>query len=204
MNVSDYKQTYQKALAELSDLMERREQLEIELEGVDTRIGEVRQGIKALSPLCQENPYTTRPDLFPEIDAIAPDVGLTDAIRKVLTLSNPNYLSPVGVRAGLEAIGFEIKSKNILPSIHTILKRLDEKKEVMTQTVEGRTWYRWNAPSRGTSKSYWSQSIDMGELLEAMRKASGEKPKMPPPQRGPKYEPVSMVDDKGKPKKVSK
>jgi hypothetical protein len=48
MNVSDYKQTYHKALAELSDLMERREQLEIELEGVDTRIGEVRQGIKAI------------------------------------------------------------------------------------------------------------------------------------------------------------
>lgn len=198
MDATDYKHVYQKALSELSDLMEKREVLEIDLEQLDSRIGEVRQGITALLPLAKENPYSARPDLFPELDSIAPDLGLTDAIRRVLSLSAPNYISPVGVRAGLEATGYEIKSKNILPSIHTILKRLDGK-DVISKDVDGRTWYRWNLPSRGKPQPAWFGKIDIRQMIEEMAKkideAEPSKPQIGPPKRLlPQPSTMNLVD----------
>ena len=146
-HISAYREPYDNALAELSELLERLEELDVEREAVITRIGEVKEGISALAPLVKENPVETHPDLFPDHSETGADLGLTDGIRRVLANSAPKRLTPVGVRTGLGAIGFQTKSKNILPSIHTVLKRLEKNNEVTSKTEEdGRTWYRWNQP----------------------------------------------------------
>jgi hypothetical protein len=142
-----YRGPYENALAELGALMERLEDLDVEREAVITRIGEVKEGIGALAPLVKANPIDTHPHLFPDDSVAGADLGLTDAIRRVLANSAPKRLTPVGVRTGLAAIGFQTKSKNILPSIHTVLKRLEKNEEITSKTEEdGRTWYSWKEP----------------------------------------------------------
>ncbi len=171
MELADYKAMYDKALTELARLMEQREQLEIECDNVDIRITQVRQGIDALVPLCDENPYMTHPDLFPiGPHTFMPNTGLTDAIRKVMANIAPMSATAVSVRTGLKTIGYEIDSKNILPSIHTILKRLEEKGEVVSKEVKGKTWYRWKAPKhRANTKPKWAQMIDWAMVTEEMK-----------------------------------
>lgn len=147
--VATYREPYDNALAELGALMDRLEELDIERDGLITRIGEVREGATGLAPLVKENPVETHPELFPDHSGAGADLGLTDAIRRVLANSNPKRLTPVGVRTGLAAIGFQTQSKNILPSIHTVLKRLEKSDEITSKTEEdGRTWYKWNGPIR--------------------------------------------------------
>jgi len=147
--IASYREPYEKALSELEYLIDRLEQIDVERDAVITRISEVREGIAAFAPLVKENPAETHPELFPDESDVGADLGLTDAIRKVLANSNPKKLTPVGVRTGLAAIGFQTKSKNILPSIHTVLKRLEKNNEISSKTEEdGRTWYKWDGPSR--------------------------------------------------------
>jgi len=147
--ISAYREPYDNALAELGALMDRLEELDIERDGLVTRIGEVQEGALGLAPLVKENPVESHPELFPDLSEVGgADLGLTDAIRRVLANSAPKRLTPVGVRTGLAAIGFQTQSKNILPSIHTVLKRLEKNKEIASKTEEnGRTWYVWNGPT---------------------------------------------------------
>jgi hypothetical protein len=139
-----YKQTFDAAINELSALMEQREELDNRREELNVRIAQVRTGILALSPLVGEEPESVEnkyPHLFP--DLIQSDMGLTDAVRKVLQ-SNGKLLTAVGVRTGLRTIGYDIdRYKNVLASIHTILKRLAESDEVETGTINDTTAYKW-------------------------------------------------------------
>jgi hypothetical protein len=146
---SIYREPYEASLKELADLMDRLEAIDTERDGLITRMSEVREGIAALAPLVKENPAETHPELFPNESESTADLGLTDAIRRVLANANPKKLTPVGVRTGLAAIGFKTESKNILPSIHTVLKRLEKNGEISSKTEEdGRTWYKWSGPRR--------------------------------------------------------
>ncbi len=139
--IQAYRQPYDDALAELTALMDRLEELDVERDSVITRIGEVKEGVAAFAPLVKENPVETHPHLFPDHSEAGTDLGLTDAVRRVLANSKPKRLTPVGVRTGLAAIGYQTKSKNILPSIHTVLKRLEKNDEIVSKTEEdGRTW----------------------------------------------------------------
>lgn len=137
---SAYTNVFNEAVQELSKLMERRDELDNEREELDTRISQVREGVVALAPLCNVNPFTTYPALFPDVMTV---VGLTDAIRSVLQLSSQHFLSPVAIRTGLKEIGFDISSNSILPSIHTVLKRLAKSGEVETEDRDGKTVYKW-------------------------------------------------------------
>src|SRR5205807_5956867 len=104
---------------------------------------EVRKGVVALVPLCgvEPAPWSEHPEWFPETET--PDVGLTGAVRRVLQSDVERFFSPVEVRDGLKGVGYEIKSKNILPSIHNTLKRLYKMESADTEDVEGKTCYRW-------------------------------------------------------------
>jgi hypothetical protein len=87
----------------------------------------------------EDNPF-----LFPDEYSDNTDVGLTDGIRQVLSSHEEAYLSPVFIRDRLADVGFDIKThKNILASIHTVLRRLQRKGEAVPFIKEGRTAYRW-------------------------------------------------------------
>lgn len=176
MDLTIYKGIYQKALAELTQLVDRRERMTMAIEEMDARIDKVRQGIEALVPLCDEDPHATHPHLFQqEFDAIAPETGLTNAVRKVMANIAPKGATAVGVRTGLRAIGYEIKSPNILPSLHTILKRLNEKGELKSKDVEGRTWYFWDLPTikKGDAKTQAQSTaqVDWRKIAEEINKS---------------------------------
>lgn len=147
-----YKQTFNAAIKELSDLMERRDELDILREELNARITKIRRGALALSSLAGEEPQKVKvdyPHLFPEL--IPSDTGLTDAVRKVLQASD-SYMTPVKVRAALQSTGYDIdRYKNILASIHTILKRLTEAKEVIQGADNDVTAYKWRKVVPGNS-----------------------------------------------------
>lgn len=141
----NYQNALKTALADLSELMSEREELDTRREGLDMRIFRLREGLFGLAILCgtDTNQLAAEyPELFP--DLIPPDMGLTDAIRKAM-VSKHTYVSPVEVRQRLEEMNYDIKKyKNVLASIHTILKRLTESNEVEAGTRDGKIVYRAN------------------------------------------------------------
>ena len=125
--------------------METRETLELDVFNIERQVGMFREAAFSLGGLCgmsMEQITAERPELFPEY--IDPDTGLTDAVRKALQSLSSMSLSPVQVRNRMEKLGYDLSSyKNVLASIHTILKRLKRKGEVTSRERDGKTVYRW-------------------------------------------------------------
>ncbi len=144
VNRDDYKAMLDKAVGELTEAQERRAELDAERDQLDARIAELKQGIIALGPLCGVIAQAKYADLLPEYSPVLP-VGLKEAVLSLLALVPENkYVTPVGIRDGLTTTGYEIKSKNILPSIHNVLKRLKAATppEVESTDLDGKTVYR--------------------------------------------------------------
>jgi hypothetical protein len=142
VNREDYKAMLDKAVTELTEAQNRQAELDAERDELDARIAELKQGIMALGPLCGVPVHLTYSDLLPEFNAFVP-VGLKEAIVAVLSMAKAgDYITPVAIRDGLTATGYEIKSKNILPSIHNVLKRLKAADEVEDEDLDGKTGYR--------------------------------------------------------------
>lgn len=141
MSKEIHKRSYDAAVKELSELMENREMLESELEAVDSKILKLQWAVRGVGNLCNANPETEYPHLFPE--SASPDIGFTDAIREVLqTEPGEEFFTPVNVRTVLEHRGFDLKKyKNPLASIHTILKRLEKSGQARTRVMEGKVRY---------------------------------------------------------------
>jgi multidrug resistance efflux pump len=146
IDVEIYAAALEKALEELTESVADHEQLEEQLYAADKRIGKLRRGALGLAALCGR-PFasltTAHPHLFP--DHIESDTGLTDAVREVLRSAQPASCSAVYIRDSLKAKGYDISQyKNVLASIHTILKRLKLKGEVKdSSNSDGRAIYRW-------------------------------------------------------------
>lgn len=144
-----YKSALELGVQELADLMREREELDARREELSERIARVRQGVLGLSALAGYNPQALEmqyPHLFP--DLLDSDIGLTDAVRKVLQ-ANGKFMTPVGVRTGLRTLGFDIgRYKNPLASIHTVLKRLKDAGEVEPGLIEDNTAYKWKEGTR--------------------------------------------------------
>jgi hypothetical protein len=135
-----YKAMLEQAVRELTDALERQAELDTEREQLDARIHELKQGIIGLGPLCGISAQSRYSDLLPEYGLLP--VGLKDGVLAVLgMIQGDAYITPITVRDNLANTGYEIKSKNILPSIHNVLKRLDGR-EVESADVNGKTGYR--------------------------------------------------------------
>ena len=149
----NYRETLDTAIKELTEFMEQRERLDEEREALHQRIVKLRSAVRGLANLCDvEDIEEENRSLFPS-EWTETDVGLTDAIRNVLYAHEESYLSPVFIRDRLPDIGFDIKThKNILASIHTVLKRLQRQGEAAPLIKEGRTSYRWVAKKKEESR----------------------------------------------------
>lgn len=150
---SPYKDAFQQAIEDLSKAMETRETLELDVFNNDRRISMFREAALSLGGLCGKDVKditAEHPELFP--DMIDPDTGLTDAVRKALQSLHAMSLSPIQVRNRMESLGFDLSPyKNVLASIHTILKRLKAKNEVTSRERDGKTVYRWALPIKISS-----------------------------------------------------
>lgn len=132
------------ALSELSSLMSERETMEERIETIDRRISRLRRAAFGVALLCDKSGVRLsreHPELFP--DSGGEDTGMTDAVRQVLKSTN-YFFSAVEIRDKLRFRDYDIsKYKNVLASIHTILKRLKDQDEVTEGSRGGRTTYRW-------------------------------------------------------------
>ncbi len=144
MTQETYREALRAAIRDLSALMSQREELDTKRDELDRNIFQLREGLFGLAILCgtDTNQLAKRyPELFP--DLISPDVGLTDAVRKAMA-SKRNFVSPVEVKDRLARMGFDVtKHKNILASIHTVLKRLVASEEAETGIRDEKIVYRW-------------------------------------------------------------
>lgn len=141
-----YKQSFDLAIEELAELMAEREEVESRREQLERRITRLREAIIGLGFLVDKGSYTIakeRPELFP--DTVSPDVGFTDAVRAVFRDDKESFHSPIEIRDYLDLVGFDIaKYKNVLASIHSILKRLKAKNEIYEGTRDGKVVYKCN------------------------------------------------------------
>ena len=168
VNRESYKVMLEQAVSELTEALAEQARLDAARDELDDRIVELKQGIIALAPLSGVNVQFKYADLLPEYNALIP-VGLKEAILQVLAaVKDDKYITPVAVRAGLESTGYEIKSKNILPSIHNVLKRL-EGREVESDDVNGKTGYRLIKTGRPRRPSPFAVKIPT-ELLTGRKK----------------------------------
>ncbi|MDQ2975900.1 MAG: hypothetical protein M3R69_10895 [Acidobacteriota bacterium] len=138
----NYRPVYLAALQELTELLAELENIEQRRDEIDSRVADVKKGVLALGSLCGEQPWVKYPDLFPDMSLFA-SAGLTPSIRTILSRPPADWVTPVGVRDALKDVGYQGKSTNVLPSVHTVLKRLVDAGEVESDSREGRTWYRW-------------------------------------------------------------
>lgn len=160
-----YESAFGKAINELTVAMEAREKLETEREAIDRKIVKLREGVIGLGTLCGYNRAAVIAnfrELFPNL--IDPDVGITDVVRKVLSVEKNYYLTPVQIKEKLAASGYDISNqKNILASLHTILKRLKAQGQVVTGTRDGKTVYKWKpgapAPANDTSPNVLQDAV---------------------------------------------
>jgi hypothetical protein len=138
---SDYRAMLEKAVAELIEALARQEALDDEREDVAGRIAELQQGVIALGPLAGVHAQSKYAELLSDYALFMP-TGLKESVFAVLgKVSDDRYLTPVAIRNALPDVGYEIKSKNILPSIHTVLKR-EMDRTVEVGDVNGKAGYR--------------------------------------------------------------
>lgn len=161
----NYRKTLEAALEELTTLMAERETLDEKRDALHERIMKLRRAVRGLANLCDAgNVDAEYPHLFPD-EWSDGDVGLTDAIRKVLSSHEEAYLSPVFIRDRLADVGFDIKThKNILASIHTVLKRLQRQGEAAPVLREGRSVYKWVAKKKAADDAHVEATWEDGDM----------------------------------------
>jgi len=136
----------------LADLLRQREQLA-------TKIAKQLTRVAALATLSEENKEETNM-METELG------GLTNACRTAFRAAGSRGLMPTEVRSALEQLRFPTRShKNILASIHTVIRRLEEAGEIQRaiHDVHGgqdKSVYQWALPSYGASNSLANQMAD--------------------------------------------
>jgi hypothetical protein len=108
-----------RAKQELGEAVEELGEAQARAGELEQRIADLRQSVSVLSKLCGE-----------ELQEVEDALGLTDAIRVTFQeASQP--IAAQDVRLHLEARGFNTRRYgNLLASIHTVIGRLEAKKEI--------------------------------------------------------------------------
>ena len=112
--------TFRDAKAELLEARNLLEQMYVEMDELETRIAKQKRVVAALTELADLDENSEPPEGLVR--------GITDACKiAVLGATKPLYASEV--RDRIKMLGFP-EQKNILASVHTVLKRLAEAGEI--------------------------------------------------------------------------
>jgi hypothetical protein len=133
MRDQNYKAALWQAKAEFSVSRHRLAEYIQKQEELEMHLGALRKTIAALSRITGQE--------FVEED----DLGLTDTIRLALKMATGQQMTALDVRQGLEQLGYDLQGyHNVLASIHTVLKRLEARREIRKAgTVQGKPAYTW-------------------------------------------------------------
>ena len=147
-----YKAELERERMGLAELLRQREALA-------TRIAKRQTRVAALAALCEASGEI---DDMTEMDL----GGLTNACRTAFRAAGGKGLMPTEVRGALERLRFPTQThKNILASIHTVIRRLEEAGEIRKAIHDRRdgqdkSVYQWATPSYGASNSLANQMAD--------------------------------------------
>jgi len=126
------------AKAELSLLLASKTELE-------RRIEALQKSIELLEPFYEGHrlfPNYTLSEAFTNFN----ELGLTNAIRRLLASHSSQHITPLGMRALLISRGFDPSGRsNFLAEIHNVLKRLADRCEVEVKATSEGTGYRFIA-----------------------------------------------------------
>jgi len=162
---SSYRQALDAARANMSRLLQQRE-------NIDKEVKKLAAAIDSLAILCEEVPQELS---FPgDSDAFA--VNLRDAVRMVFKAAAPQSLTPTQVRDKLRESGFHLdRYVSELPPIHNTILRLLSAGELEEDvpTREGRV-FKWvsslTRALRDTKKETWvSRAADKRPLTHNFR-----------------------------------
>lgn len=128
MKADEYRRALDAACREWETLARQRA-------GIDDRLAQLTETIGTLTKLCGLTPTVPW--------------GLTDACRAVLRNAG-KPMTPLEVRDRLAAVGFDLsRYSNVLASIHTVLKRLNQSGELrFVARAPGKHAYEWNRPPK--------------------------------------------------------
>jgi len=133
MSPETYKESLKQARKDLAETVGELGEVQQKASDLDQRIQDLRQTVAVLSKLCGEE--------FVEIEDA---LGLTASIRLVLQEAPNTFMTQQDVRLRLEGRGFNTRRYgNLLASIHTVLGRLQAKKETVMQIQNGKGSYKW-------------------------------------------------------------
>jgi hypothetical protein len=136
MQSKEFYETWATLNKEQQALITRRDEMELELSEIRIKIQHLEKILENLAPLADMSMFVS------EISQL----GLTEAIRRILGTNANEKLSPTDVRQKLLDEGYDLSSLTApMASIYKILSRLAENsKEVQREKDErGRVRYQW-------------------------------------------------------------
>jgi hypothetical protein len=149
----DYKATFKAGAAKLDALQADYAAEEQKLVEKGQEISHLAEAMSHLSPLAGEklvlNEVIT--EILHSVKQVeALDVGITEKIRQVLQAKSTQAFFPTGVRTELETAKYDLsKYPNTMATIHSVLKRLVEQKQVLqAPQQDGRMAYIWNVAKK--------------------------------------------------------
>lgn len=149
---------------------------------IEQRIVWLKQTIDGLTALCQseasEDLVQVKGDQVPE----GHNTSLTDAIRRIFSVTSEPMLTPPEVRDALLAMGVNLaKYKQPLVPIHNTLKRLETQGELIPFTDDAGDirGYLWVSPlARAVAevgRNRPMEELEKQTILNALRQVNGEK-----------------------------
>jgi hypothetical protein len=148
----EYKLELERERRALANLFRQREDLETKIARQQTRVA-------ALGALCDESREVEK---MTEMDL----GGFTNACRTAFRAAGNRGLMPTEVRGALDQLGFPTRThKNVLASIHTVIRRLGQAGEIRKAIHDkhdgpDRSVYQWAGPNYGASSSLANQMAD--------------------------------------------
>lgn len=145
----DYKEFVDNAIAELSDLKEKRSHLELEKAQVEAKIAALVSTVEALSQVVDQDGNQRLTAFLRDMGDASTTMGITDRIRAILkqSLNQHGYQVPLTVptiRDRLQSTGWDLsKYANALSTIHTIAKRLIKSGEATETTIASERAFCW-------------------------------------------------------------
>jgi len=129
----------------VTEIQKEIESLEVLQEDTSRRLARLKQSLIGLAPLADEQDQVSKPagGLFMTLSTIMAETTMTDAARQILQAA-AKPLSPVQIKDQLVSMGKDLSGhKNVMASIHSLIKRLVDSGEIETKD-NGLTYaWRW-------------------------------------------------------------
>lgn len=142
--MTEYATIFTKHLEKYKDLQERERRVQVEKEGVMEML---KASFGMMSDDERRNFLSTMQEILEQ--AVKQEMGLTDAIRNLLSSNPKEWFNAPKVRDRMLESGFDFSEyiSNPLASVHTVLKRFKRDEVTVRRSAVGIQEYRWIKPS---------------------------------------------------------